>query len=255
MKKGFFWFRISRPKRVGILIVALMVLLGVLYGSLGSPLLTLEQHFRRAEKANLVGPSTIVDTLRSSDSDYREFETLLVGETDHGILFFGPYEVQIAGRNMNDTETRYHFRYIEKTGDMTLVAAPNTGGPHWRILPNQVHCPVYLFTDHKNAVRAEVSIHVQRFNNTDDNTNKLPSHIEIFDVAAERSENGFFRFWLHAETETALNALYALSTYGGGNSLHFTVTEKHCILALVKLYDQNGSMVAEKQLLLYDTRE
>ena len=116
---------IPRPVRAILCAVCAIALAIAYYIALGCPTLTDEQEFRRAEKIHLVGPSKIVDTLTS---EYSEFDKMIVGETEYGICFFGKYTYTTGVYNKDETD--YRLFYAEKTGDLTLVPAPNRAAIH-----------------------------------------------------------------------------------------------------------------------------
>lgn len=235
MKLKNFFNRIPRPLKACICAILVIVLAIAYYIALGCPTLTFQQEFRRAEKAHLVGPSTIVDTM---NREYNEFDKMIVSETEEGICFFGryydhyPYSAPFA-------EKQYLFSYVEKTGDLTIAAAPNVWGPTWSFtnLPQQV--PVYLFTEEQDAVRAEVEITVP---------GDLTKH--TFQADADRLDSGVFLFWFEADTENGLSALYFFSYSTGGHKHGWVSDEELAIVfpATVRLYDESENLIQETEL-------
>lgn len=112
-----FWQTIPRQLRAAGNSLLVLLLAVTFYVCIGSPTLTERQAFRRAEKANQVGPSII---LLDADTENYDFEHLILAETEQGVITYAS----------SDTWTPV-FCYHEKTGDVTVVTAPE--GPFgWR---------------------------------------------------------------------------------------------------------------------------
>lgn len=248
MKKLKAWMeRIPRPVRAIFYTVLAVVLAISYYIALGCPALGMRHEFRRAEKAHMVGPSKIVDTL--SNNDYYEYDKLLVGETEHGVCFFGRYEVVHGTKNgRNLTKNQYHFAYCEKTDDITLCAPPNVRGIMWEAFEFKRELPVYVFTEHSQAVRAEVEVTV--VGSTD--KNGVGKFTVPFQAEAERAEDGFFRFTFEADQKDSLKALYYLSIIGSGDRSDMQTSDRlEKITAIVRLYDAAGQLIADQTLNIW----
>lgn len=238
--------RVPRPVKACVCAALVIMLAVVYYIALGCPTLTIKQEFRRAEKAHLIGPSTIVDTL--SIEEYEEFDRLLVGESAQGITFFGRYRDQHPYENPLE-EKQHYLHYVEKTGDMTLCAAPNVWGVFWENHGFRRTLPVYLFVEDPRAVRAEVSITVIGYRN--------PNQTDPFEVNfrgdASRSKDRFFRFTIHADQGDSLQALFYLSSLTGGNTSSVDAAwNADNITAVVRLYDNRDQLITERTLTLWD---
>ena len=118
MKIVRFFQGIPRPVKACFFAVFVGLVAIVYYIAIGCPTLSFRQEFRRAEKANLVGPSKIVDQL--DNHDYNEYDNLIVGETEYGVCFFGRRKYSVAGTRTKKIYL-YQFNYREKTGDITVV--------------------------------------------------------------------------------------------------------------------------------------
>lgn len=229
--------RIPRPLKACVCTVLVIVLAVVYYIALGCPTLTFQQEFRRAEKVHLVGPSKIVDKLHNGI--YRDFDKMIVGETEYGISFFGRYYNHYP---YNDpfAEKQYLFTYLEKTGDITFAAAPNVWGWAWDYAGMSL--PVYIFTDHTDAVRAEIEISVSGVSSSCTVRN------ETFQCEANQTDPGVFRFILTSGSESESDALSLLSSVST-NNMRGGVKEA-VIPILVRLYDANDKLITEKELTL-----
>lgn len=240
--------RIPRPAKAIFCAVCVVLLLIVYYIALGCPT-TFRQEFRRAEKAHLVGPSTIVDMVEDT---YTQFDKMIVGETEHGICFFGRY-YQNYPYNAPRGEKHYLFSYVEKAGDLTIAAAPNVWGSVWTFQGFEQSIPVYLFTENADALRAELEISVSGEYERNDVTTQYE---HTFRAEATRSESGIFRFWFSADTEKELAALYFLSNATGG-SAYQGLTDKELETVFpttVRLYGADGKLILEKQLEIHPQR-
>ena len=244
---------IPRPLRACLWALVAILLAITYYIALGCPTLSIRQEFRRAEKANLVGPSNIVD--RVSMPQYSEFETMLVGETDHGIIFFGKYGTTRSGNKFSG-DRYYRFSYQEKSGDVTFAAAPNIFG-----YTGLYSLPVYVFTEHEDAVSATIRITTGGSRSYTVNGQKVtdPFHV-TFHGEAQRDQNGFFRFDLTAESlhnptgtfgrdNDQAYALFCLSNLC--NDTYYYDNQRTMVIPIrVTLFDADGNEILTKELQL-----
>lgn len=246
MKRQF----IPRPLRACLWALLVIVLSILYYIALGCPTLSLRQELRRAEKVHLVGPSKIVDQVNGEL--YSEFEKMLVGETEHGIIFFGRFGSSRTGPKHEGTRS-YEFSYIEKTGDMTF-AAPPTALSYYP-LPT---LPVYIFTEYADAVRATISIQATGSRSyTEHSVGKVEDPFDVsFHAEADRDENGFFRFLLTVKNNPSVvysndeaYALLCISTICSGESF-IDNTATMVIPITVTLFDAEGNELVARQLQL-----
>ena len=233
---------IPKPVRACLWAAAALTLAVAYYIALGCPTFTMRQEFRRAEKVHMVGPSKIVDNVL----EYYDFQQMLVGETEYGICFFGKYGTSIHG-GKHTGEKHYSFSYQEKTGDITLAVAPNVFGGVWN--QSGTNLPVYIFTEHKDAARAEIEIHIagqrtRKVNGKD----IIDPYQEVFQETATRSKKGYFRFFLDCADEDGGYALDLLSDLVSGNGPIFVDDRTATIQATVRLYDANDQLILTKEM-------
>lgn len=223
------------------------------YIALGCPTLSIRQEFRRAEKVHLVERSKIVDQV--SSKEYSQFDTMLVGETDHGIHFFGRHGTTRTGSE-HSGEDHYRLNYQEKTGDLTFAAPPAVFS-HFALYK----LPVYLFTDEPEATRATITITLtgSRAYQKEGAYVEDPFN-EIIQAEAQRDKNGFFRFDLTAKNNDMVNdpfgqsndsayALYCISSLCCGNMIF--MDQAYMVIPVeVKFYDANGNLIAERSLTI-----
>jgi len=240
-----FWTNIPRQVRTGINILIILYLLLTLYVSIGSPVFTLEQRFRRAEKAHLVGPSEIVD--QTQWGLYSQFTDMLVAETEHGVMFYGYWEQDYP---LDDYEV---FSYREKTGKLTFLAPPSLGFS-WAFDDFDRTVPLYLFDDYPQAVRAEASVHAKGTHQV--NNTKTPFDMR-FEVSADRFSDGVFRFLLELKGGdplklAAAQMLTQISTTAESWPYSYTVAfhkEPHANIT-IRLYDADDNLIVEEKLVL-----
>lgn len=234
------------PRSVRACLCAVLAILLALayYIAIGAPTLTFRQEFRRAEKANLVGPSQIVDIL---DKEYPEFDKLIVGETEYGICFFGRYFANSSQTSIFD-EKMYFFNYLEKTGDLTIVPAPNIFGVFWEY-PGET-LPVYIFAEEPNAVRAEIEFTVTgQYTHYEPEVQYEASFKETFTGEAVRTDSGVFRFIFISSSEEESRALAQFSSAVSGNSIIPGQTGS-AIPVTVRLYNAQNDLISEKNLII-----
>ena len=242
------WENIPRKIRVCLNIAAILMTALAFYYCIGSPVLTLEQGFRRQEKAHLVGPGEIVDHL--DWSIYPQFHDLLVAETENGVTFYAVYEA-------DELFKRYGyevFSYREKWGDLTVLAPPSMW-TNWNWYDWDHDLPIYLFDEYPEAVSASMDLHVVGRYQVDND------HYDVcdvdFQVEANRFSDGIFRFILTVPQEqkealAAAQLLTEISTTGeswpSANSQGHH-KEPYADIT-VRLYDGDGNLIIEKDLVL-----
>lgn len=235
--------RIPRPLKASLCTIGVVVLAVLLYISLGCPTFSMRGELRRAEKVNLVGPSKVVDIVTSQ---YREFEKMIVGETENGVCFLGKYRHTYIGAPLWD-QSAYVFSYREKTGDITVLAAPNKGALLWQTAGNNL--PVYIFADEPAATRAELELTVTGTDTRTVNGIKVVTNFsEVFTAEAKLLEKGVFRCILTSDNKESAFALAWLSAVSGMDpyGLHIDTV----IPGIVRLYDKNGQLITEKSITI-----
>lgn len=211
-------------------ILASILLLLALYVALGCPA-TFRMQFRRAEKANMVGPSKILYTLSAN----HEYEKMIIGETDHGICFFGVTGSEVTGFS-HSGKRNYTFTYRQKDGDLTLASIP----PFWGF-DYQNSQSVYLFDMHPEAVSASVLIKVVGVDSSVNAGSATTQNInETFEATAERLKDGHFVFYLESNNSLSATALYYLAEATSGKLFpRYSAT----ITVTVQLYDAQGNQI------------
>ena len=230
---------IPRPVKAILCFLCAALLAFAYYIALGSPTFTLEQKFRQAEKANLVGPSQIVDHQRFI---YNEYDDLLVGQSEYGITFFARRDN--SGAVQWGRDWQYVLTYVEKTDDITVAVPYSEFGYFWGSIP--VEMPVYVYADVKDAVRVTVSLEIRgTYTVQDDGNTVTKSYAEQFAADGEAISDSIFFMTLTSTNETGGKALYALSCLASGNpeGIHGHTDTTICVTAL--FYDANNQLLQE----------
>ena len=240
--------KIPRPCRAITNLALALVIAIVFYVSIGSPPFSRAHQFRRTERANLVGPSTIL--FNDSVENY-EYSYLIVAETEHGVLTFAT----------DDTwPTRFH--YCKKTGDITVVSAPD--GPfYWGETYFSFRLPVFVIDDHPEAIRAELEVSI---NGTLERKVNGVKYVETLDQhfsdKSERGNDGIFCFSFDLPYIDPLDEYgnwidvghgadgFALDELASTFSDHTFKTPTSTITAVVRLYDASGTLIAEREQVL-----
>lgn len=227
------WKRTPRKFRLPILGLGIAALALALYTFAGSPTLTLEQEYRRAEKAHLVGPARILGTVEL-ETDFLSYWDMLIADDGDGIIFFCYNYPDFA--ELDQTELIYR----KKTGDITVLSAPfpNESREHTTV----AKLPVFIFDEYPEAVRAELDL---TLNTTYDGKN-FQKH---YTLKSRREVSGYFQFTLGSVNPEGLGAegyaiqVFTLISGYGGRSM-----DDYSIPAEVRLYDADNQLICEKTL-------
>lgn len=223
------WHRIPAKIRAFVNIVSIGLCLVAIYIALDTPPFSVEMAFRRAEKANLAGPSEILAQMETAGTPYR-----------HLVAARGADSVTIFTFSWwNDAVT--DLLYIETEGDLTIAAAPDA-----TYYPNSQRAvvPVVLFDKVPEAVRAEVDLTLSA-------EYRGAPRSKTYQLAADRTHNGCFLFTIAVNGTNSLNAegqLLLTLQQVTGNSLSDTIDT--VIPAQVRLYDASGACIREETVLI-----
>lgn len=227
------WGTCSRKKRSVFFLLGIGVSLLVLYFYCSCPAFTLKQKFRRAEKADLIGPSAILGLEYVEMPNYTQPVFVAVDETT----------VTLCGCYSTFLDDNTYLINRKKTGDLTILVWPRTADT----MPHEAfEVPVFLFDSHPEAKRAELE-----FTLTWDESFSREYQLEV-----QRERSGYFRFDILCPASQVItdasgvseidgrdaSLLYSLalaSDYNGGVSrAQFPIT--------VRLYNNRDELICEE---------
>lgn len=235
--------RIPRPCRGLFNLAAIILLAFLFYTSISATPLSRVQGFRRMERANFVGPSKI---LFNGTVENLWYDNILVAESEYGVSTYI--------HHIQDGELYSDFNYFPKTGSITVVSAPQKGFLFGEdSFP--VSLPVFVVDDHPEAKRAELSVSVSgifSYNSGNEKEEvKLDHH---FSAESYRKQDGIFHFTFslpynsnnpHGGRGFALDALaFTFSRWVT------SMVEGVDIIATVRLYDKNDTLITEQTMPL-----
>ena len=184
------WRKIPRQLRFALDALLALVLLTAVYVALGCPFRGETALFRRVEKANLMGPSKIMDRLdiRREWLSVRA-DRLLIGDDGEEIVFWSHSRGAGTGT----------FTRMEKAEGMLLAPLPgydyvSDWRPQW-----DMAAPIFLFTDDPAAVKATVRI---RLSETDEVTLTQVRGELISQAGDGDSREGYFLFTIPVTRES-----------------------------------------------------
>ena len=208
-------------------LLGILLSLFLIYVMIGTPAFSVRNAFRRAEKANLVGPSEILAQIRTKDTPDQH---LVLAADDDSVTLF-------TFSRSNGGE----LVYIEKETDLTIAAAPdNTFYP----LESAAVIPVVLFDNDPRAVRAEVDLALSA-------EWEGVSYEKTYTLSADRTHDGCFIFTLQSSSNSILGGegmLLQTLLQVTGNSMADTADLR--IPATVRLYDEADNLLTEETITI-----
>ena len=220
---------VSRKTRVISNLLGIVLLLILLLVFSQSPALTAKGQFRRAEKANFVGPATVLDTV---SLDYDTYDSLLLATGEQGVSIFR-YDKNDLKRN--------DFIYREKMGNTTVLAIPNQSFISFETLFS-ANVPIVVFDSYPEAVRSELSITL-----TDGEAFQKEYHL-----TATRNGNGYFLFMLSVGSAKPLGReglAMALLTQISDDTLRNAIG-KITVPATVRYYNAADMLICEDTVII-----
>lgn len=148
---------IPKPLRFLFDLLLAAVLFFAWFVARGGPRYGEEERFRQAEKANLVGPSTLLDKMYVQPDwvgSAAYYNRLLIGDAGDEILFY----TLINGQRHSNMDGVLARR--EKTAGILLTPLPGSIPTPSEVSGEEPSIPLFLFVDDPAAVRAEVQLHL-----------------------------------------------------------------------------------------------
>lgn len=275
------WDKIPRSVRsvANILLVVLLIFLR--WCADGRPLWSDEAEYRRLEKMHMLGPGTIVHELFPRygaegypHDRYTEYAHTIVSETAEGIIFFG-------FNTYTDGEKNYTMTYQEKTGDISLVVPP-TAWMDWGSQQWDLNMPIYVFHDYPNAARAELDLTIEgtwdiNYSSPYIREHHFEDYVRSYSLESKYQTEDFFLFSIFVENifeeahkiESMLqwypektwetmhgpdgDAPQLLSRLCNGGI--FSNDKGGSAEAVIRLYDAQDNLIAEKHLTIRTPEE
>ena len=224
--------RLPRWASILICVFLALALSSITYIFKGSPPLTQEMAFRRAEKEHLMGPGKIMAQVDTGSSAY---PGITVADEGEGYVLFTHSESRGSSSSWN------RFCYKARTGPVTLMAEPLDG-----FLSHQDDsiC-IFAFDQVPGAVRAELEITVeQEFNGA--------ACSKTYTSKADRQYDGFFIFpikctWEEDRLEREKES-YLISAMARTTDSSPSVPESSP--ATIRLYGQGGELLETQETAL-----
>ena len=250
------WLNIPRKIRIGINILMILLLVFAAYILLDCPAFTPVQQFRRLEKANLVGPAEIIETIDPLNGEY---DHVIVADDGDAVILY----------SYRDFEYRWAwdgFFYREKSDGITVFPAPT----HMYFASGKyaVDVPVLLFHDYPDACRAELELTFdERLGIIETEEERDGERIRTYFeksylLEAHRDIEGYFRFNLHTQSEdwyvdeygldrgTPLeNEGFALEIFCRMMDMNRSYLQEY-VPATVRLYDAADNLIVEEDLTI-----
>ena len=182
-----------------------------------------EHQFRREERGNLVGPSTI---LGKEEIDLGPFHGMILAETRETVILW------LYGEDIGRTQ----FICRNKYDNNMLIAPPGTGG--FSLVTDEIHLPIVLFDNTPRAARAEIKFTLREMWDGQD-------FEKTYHLKAQRDPQGYFLFTLDAEGQwPGLGAEgAALNTLTNISSNRDTYISRS-IPVEIRFYDITGELIA-----------
>ena len=232
---------IPRKCRIAMNLAAVLLLLMAVYVFGGCPTFTVEQQFRRTEKAYLMGPSEIIDVIELTGNEY---DRMIVADDGDYLI---TYCCDVPGYRWRSGL----FAYREKAEGMNLLAMPSY---HFGTFDAYLDLPIVLLHEEPRAVRAELELTLGKGFDIQQNGQDFE---KTYYLEADSDKPGYFRFMLHAGTDSGqmledttegfVLKRFARMFAENGKYLHEYVP------ATVRLYDRVGNLLTEETIIVRST--
>lgn len=270
------WGKIPRSVRAIANILLVVLLIFLRWCADGRPLWSDEAEYRRMEKMHMLGPGTIVHELFPRygaegypHDRYTEYEHTIVSETAEGIIFFGV-------NTYSDGDKNYTMTYQEKTGDISLIVPPadwmDWGSQQW-----DLDMPIYVFHDYPNAARAELDLTIEgtwdiNYASPYIREHHFEDYVRSYSLESKYQTEDFFLFSIFVENifeyVNSIEYLLKFNPEKTWETMHgpdgdapqllsrlcnngiFTNDEKGSVNAIIRLYDAQDNLIAEKNIFL-----
>ena len=226
-KRRYFWSRLSYQWKLLVYTAVILLLAFCLYFFAGSPPLSMEHRYYRAARDHMVGPGRIIAHLELEQMDYTD---LIIAEDGEDLILYIVEENEFSPAEL---------ACRQKTGDLTVLAAPCFRGGLWSNAYEQ-HLPVFLFDEYPDAVRAEMEVTLSARYGTEEFS-------KTYALESRREYAGFFQFDIYVHNSEGLGAEgYALYTFSNLSSNSLSAHMNTAVPVTVRLYDTKDSLLLER---------
>ncbi|MBR5701844.1 MAG: hypothetical protein IKX47_05200 [Oscillospiraceae bacterium] len=219
--------QISRKLRFFLDALLTLILLLAVFTAVSSTMTYREDtRFRRAEKADLAGPSKIIDRIDVAEEWTNVgYDRMLIGDDGEEILFY-VYGRASAGSGV--------LRRREKTDGILLTPLYNVSEISSSVRRREAILPLFLFADDSQAVRAEVEIRLS-------DTYKLDlTQVRGKTGAGEDFRENFFLFQIPMPVSRGSTQALLLQELADTNQDYPGSAE---FPAVIRLYDSGGNLL------------
>lgn len=216
----------NRAKALCNFLLLLLLMLAVVYFS-GLPIPIPKIQFRFEERAHLIGPGNI---LSIEEIDFSYFETMIVAETDEGVILW------VSAPEID----RSDLVYQEKTGDNLLLAAPGSLG--FMTVTDKVHLPLVLFDRHPRATHAEMQFTLQE---------EVDGVFfeKAYCLSADRTASGFFLFTLNTDNSYTYPEAVTLQIFANIASCR-EHQQNYSVPVQIQFYNGRGELIIEETVIV-----
>lgn len=228
-----YWQHIPRSKKTLLCLAGIFLSLIALYFILEAPSLSRTMQFRRAEKANLVGPCRILGTeeircFRYDDTTY--IEELIVARDDFGVALY-PCRGTVSWHT--------NSMIYRECGNEPMLLAYHTDTRIWTEW-HRIELPLILFDSTPNAVQAEITLHL-----SSDGFQKT------YTLTSQRQQQGYFRFTLpFTHTDRTDNEARALKDLVRISDPAEWASSCLSVPYQLRLYDASGDLLLQQELVM-----
>ena len=228
-KQKFSWQKLPAKFRAVFNIICILLCILTIYFLLGSPPFSVKDAFRRAEKANFVGPAKILAHIETENMPYSHL-ILAETESDVTVFSFDPEKDEVC-----------ELIYAEKVNGMALVAAPEMED---LAIAKSANVPIILFHSNPYAMRAEIALRLS-------GTYKGESYAKTYELAAVQKFDNCFIFHVSVSYATPLlEEGYLLNMLQCVHSSPRPALAGVSINADVTLYNGNDTVIETQKLIL-----
>lgn len=211
-------YRILRNLLISFLLIVLIDFL------IADAFLIPENEFRREERGNLVGPSTI---LGKEAIDHSHCHGMIVADAGDGVVLW------LYGKDIGRT----YFSYREKYEENMIVAAPGSFG--FMFVTDTLQLPIVLFDNVPKAAEATLDFTLTTNYNGEDFSKHY--HLET-----KRTAQGYFLFTLETAADNERGDLGAEGAAINRFAYISTGESKYADLAIpvdIRFYDLIGQLI------------